>query len=178
MSKNFPTDHEVGKAAERHIKYLLEQTGKYDDVKLIKGEHEEKDIVATMKTGRKLRIESKLILYSLKSKKVSIEFEYKGKPSGIEATQSDWWAITTFTHNGKWEVIFVQTEELIGMCKDNWRNWPVKKGGDYNASKFYIIPTEEFEELGYFIPNVAKFLPVIDEFQEKLTKIAEEKLSF
>jgi hypothetical protein len=55
--------------------------------------------------------------------------------------------------------------------------WPVKEGGDYGASKFYIIPTKEFEELGYFIPGTVKFLPIMDEFQKKLSKLAHEKIN-
>lgn len=67
---------------------------------------------------------------------VFIEFESRGKPSGIVKSQSDFYCfkITEGSY------IFVETEKLKKVFKDNYNKKGFVKGGDSNTSKGVLVP--------------------------------------
>ena len=74
-----------------------------------------------------------------KTGNICIEYESYGKPSGIEATESDVW-IHNLTDNDKFILGFIiPTETLKKIYK---QGYPVT-GGDHNASKIYLLKIRE-----------------------------------
>jgi len=72
-----------------------------------------------------------------------IEFECRGKPSGIEVTEAKWF-VTYFKHfNEAW---YIKVSDLKELIETN--ELPtVKNGGDAGSStKGYLIPRNKFKE--------------------------------
>ena len=90
-------------------------------------------------------IEVKNDIYVSASGNVAIEYEYNGNPSGIEATEAQWWAIvldgSEYFRN---IVVFIQTSFLKEKC-EKLKGLPHRdvKGGDNNLSRMYLVPVNE-----------------------------------
>lgn len=81
------------------------------------------------------KIEVKHDKIAHKSGRVFVEFECRGKPSGITTTQSDFWAFVLETD----VVIIISKDSLMRLCNDAYENGNVIRGGDSNASKGFLI---------------------------------------
>jgi len=69
-----------------------------------------------------------------------IETECRGKKSGVEVTEADWF-ITYVVYFG--EFWYITTEDLMKLIRDN--DFVVGKGGDPGSnSTGYLIPREKF----------------------------------
>jgi len=74
-----------------------------------------------------------------KTGNICIEYESYGKPSGIEATESDVW-IHNLTDNDKFILGFIiPTETLKKIYEQGYS----VTGGDHNASKIYLLKIRE-----------------------------------
>jgi len=70
---------------------------------------------------------------------ICIEYQSYGKPSGIEATESDLW-IHNLTHKGEFIMGFIlPTDKLKKVYKEGRK----VSGGDNNASSIYLLKIEE-----------------------------------
>lgn len=69
-----------------------------------------------------------------KTKRVFVEFECSGKPSGIMKTEADLWAFVTNV-----STIIVSTDGLKILVEEAITKNRVKKGGDGNRSKGAMI---------------------------------------
>ena len=85
--KNFDLDLEYGQQGEDHVLSLL--------------------------NGAK-KVEVKTDKFAHYTQRLSIEYKYKGKPSGISTTEADYWA---FLIPQTQTVIFIPTAKLKEMCK-------------------------------------------------------------
>lgn len=70
---------------------------------------------------------------------ICIEYESYGKPSGIEATESDVW-IHNLTDKGKFVLGFIIPTETLKKVYKNGYN---VSGGDDNASRIYLLKIKE-----------------------------------
>jgi hypothetical protein len=86
------------------------------------------------------KIECKTDRLCQKTGNVYIETESRGKPSGINTTQSRNYAICLWTQNRTDQVwVLIPTAHLKKLMV----KYPIKKGGDNWTSKGHIIPKED-----------------------------------
>mgnify|MGYP003679761546 CR=1 FL=1 len=81
-------------------------------------------------------IEVKTDFLALKTGNIYIEYESRGKKSGISTTQSEWYAFVL----SNIIVILIKTKELKNICKTKGE---IKLGGDNNTSKGVVLPIKE-----------------------------------
>ena len=73
---------------------------------------------------------------------VFVEFESRGKPSGIENTTAKFWVFCLHSDKFKEQTfVFIPTRRLKKLI--NTYHYVVKKGGDNWTSKGYLIPKED-----------------------------------
>ncbi len=78
-------------------------------------------------------VEVKYDRQALKTGNIAVEFEYRKKPSGLNATHATNWVFVT--DEGAWIV-------PTGVLREHTivHQFPIKTGGDKKASHFYLIP--------------------------------------
>jgi hypothetical protein len=83
-------------------------------------------------------IEVKYDLKALETGNVFVEYESRGKPSGIATTLSDWYcfAISDTFH-------FINTKDLSDRCRKYLKSNRDVLGGDNNTSKGILLPIKE-----------------------------------
>lgn len=108
--KNFDLDLEYGQQGENHVLSLL--------------------------NGAK-KVEVKTDKFAHYTQRLSIEYKYKGKPSGISTTEADYWA---FLIPQTQTVIFIPTAKLKEMCKLCYKMNHKTDGGDHHASWLIHVP--------------------------------------
>lgn len=83
-------------------------------------------------------IEVKYDLKALETGNVFVEYESRGKPSGIATTLSDWYcfAISDTFH-------FISTKDLSDRCRKYLKSNRDVLGGDNNTSKGILLPIKE-----------------------------------
>ena len=72
---------------------------------------------------------------------VFVEFEDRGKPSGINTTKSAFYAFCLFKEERKKKQIWVLIPTTI--LKELMKKYPIKNGGDNWEAKGHIIPKED-----------------------------------
>ena len=85
--------------------------------------------------GPNTTIEIKDDLQASQTGNIFIEFESRGKPSGIATTEADYWAIHI---DGIW--ITLRTDKLKGIARKMYKLFGTTLGGDSNTSKGVLIP--------------------------------------
>ena len=116
---NFDIDLSWGQVYEEKIKNLLESKGKIE-VKT------ERDIWAT--TGN-----------------IAIEYECRGKKSGISVTKADWWFHVLTLDDIMVGMVSFSVPRLKMLMRAMYDQGIAKKvnGGDDNASKMLLLPLKE-----------------------------------
>lgn len=76
---------------------------------------------------------------SEKTGNVFIEFESRGKRSGIAKSQADWWSIKTSEDS----FVIVSAKKLKELARKYYKLNRVVRGGDNNTSLGVLIPREE-----------------------------------
>ena len=107
------------------------------DIDLEKGEIGEQAI-ADIFTNKKLEVKSEIDKWA-KTGNICIEFESWGKPSGIAATEADYWVQNLYIKDVLVASIVLPVEQLKKLCKG--RSWV--KGGDNNASRMYLLKLKD-----------------------------------
>lgn len=78
-----------------------------------------------------------------KSGNIAIEYESRGKPSGIATTEADYWVII-FSGDYKDKVIYIfETERLKQIARRYYVDGNTKAMGDNNSSMVVLIPIKE-----------------------------------
>ena len=122
MASQFDIDLPIGQAREELVKQLLT------------------DVVG-------VKIEVKTDFKVSDTGNVAIEYECRGKPSGISITQADWWAIVLDGDRFSSEVIvLIKTDRLKGIARKHFVLGKVVSGGDDNVSKMVLVPVIELIE--------------------------------
>ena len=84
-----------------------------------------------------------------KTGKVAIEYEYRGKPSGIDKTDAKWWFHILEQTNKEYCMLVFRVSTLRKIVK-KYKKTHTKNIGDYRASKCVVIPIKElFHERCY-----------------------------
>lgn len=101
------------------------------------------DIVRDLFSGRSGAVEVKRDTIVSDSGNIAVEFEYRGRPSGIRATKAMWWAFLLSGENYQDNLaILVLTERLRVMCEwliENGDKGDYATGGDGNQSKMILL---------------------------------------
>ena len=93
--------------------------------------------VADMLQDKKIEVKSERDVWQ-KTGNIAIEYECYGKPSGINATESDYWFHNLCIGSETFATIVFDTASLKRII-DNLDNKRVVSGGDHNASKMYLL---------------------------------------
>ena len=76
-----------------------------------------------------------------KSGNIAIEVECYGKPSGIMATEADYWVHILADGDKDFVRMIFDTSTIKKLAKKYMKN--IKSGGDGNQSRFILIPLSE-----------------------------------
>ena len=93
--------------------------------------------VADMLQDKKIEVKSERDVWQ-KTGNIAIEYECYGKPSGINATESDYWFHNLCIGSETFATIVFDTTSLKRII-DNLDNKRVVSGGDNNASRMYLL---------------------------------------
>lgn len=107
------------------------------DIDLAYGEVREQAI-ADMLQNKKVEVKSERGMW-IKTGNIAIEYESYGKPSGIEATESDYWFHNLCVGDDIYATLVFETDQLKKILEVI----PSKKsvsGGDHNASRMWLLP--------------------------------------
>jgi len=77
-----------------------------------------------------------------------IEYENRGRPSGINNTKADYW-VYFIVHKESEECYKIPTKELKEICKTSFKT----KGGDFGASRMYLINKNKLSKYLIFKKN-------------------------
>lgn len=92
------------------------------------------------------KIEVKTDFMAQETGNVAIEFQSRGKPSGIAVTQADYYAYCLPLANFQNIIIFLEINELKRMAREYWSKGNIKKMGDENTSVSVLIPLNKLFE--------------------------------
>jgi hypothetical protein len=95
------------------------------------------DKVAEMLQDKKIEVKSERGMW-MKTGNIAIEYESWGKPSGIRATESDYWFHNLCVGNNEYCTLVFKTEVLRTIV-DKLDKFKTVSGGDNNASKMFLI---------------------------------------
>jgi len=106
------------------------------DLDLAYGKVREKKI-ADMMTGKKIEVKSERDLWA-KTGNIAIEYECWGKPSGINATEADYWFHNLCIGDDTFATLVFDVPSLKRII-DNLDYKRSVSGGDGNASRMYLL---------------------------------------
>lgn len=88
-------------------------------------------------------VEVKRDSWTYRSGNIAIEFESRGKPSGIRTSKADWWC---FILSGGYKdqiIVLVSTKKLKQLFSKYFLMGYIKQMGDNNTSNSVLIPIKE-----------------------------------
>jgi len=119
----------------KELKPSVENRKKFD-IDLEYGEVREQ-MVADMLQDKKIEVKSERDVWQ-KTGNIAIEYECYGKPSGINATESDYWFHNLCIGEETFATIVFDTNSLKRII-DNLDKKKSVPGGDNNASRMYLL---------------------------------------
>jgi hypothetical protein len=93
--------------------------------------------VAEMLTNKKIEVKSEKDLWQ-KSGNICIEYESWGKPSGIRATESDYWFHNLCVGDNEFCTLVFKTDVLRTIV-DKLDTFKTVSGGDHKASRMFLV---------------------------------------
>ena len=106
------------------------------DIDLTYGKVREK-MVAEMLQDKKIEVKSERDMW-MRTGNIAIEYESYGKPSGISATESDYWFHNLCIGDDVFATLVFSTDSLKRII-DNLDYKKSVSGGDNNASRLYLL---------------------------------------
>jgi len=106
------------------------------DIDLEYGEIRE-DKIKDMLTGKKIEVKSEKGMW-MKTGNICIEYESWNKPSGIRATESDYWFHNLCVGDNELCTLVFKTDVLRTIV-DDLDSFKTVCGGDHNASKMFLV---------------------------------------
>jgi hypothetical protein len=119
----------------KQLEPKIEDRKKFD-IDLEYGKVREKQ-VADMLQDKKIEVKSERDVWQ-KTGNIAIEYECYGKPSGINATESDYWFHNLCIGEDTFATIVFDTKSLRRII-DNLDYKRSVSGGDNNASRMYLL---------------------------------------
>ena len=117
--------------------------------------------IADMLTNKKIEVKSEKDLWQ-KSGNICIEYESWGKPSGIRATESDYWFHNLCVGENEFCTLVFKTDVLRTIV-DKLDTFKTVSGGDHKASRMFLVNLQKL-----FSSDVIKAFKEAD--NEKETK--------
>ena len=143
---NFNEDLPVAVETEKDVAQIL---AKIYEARILKFEHSNKyDILARIK-GNDYTFEVKEDFMTCKTGNVALEFECRGKPSGIQTSQADFYVYKIHGKNGIHYYLF-KKENLLKMISNEVSR--IVNGGDEGSNSMnYLFKYETFIKYGKFM---------------------------
>jgi hypothetical protein len=139
---NFNKDLIIGEQGERTVAQDLESIG----AKLITDNKNNSHDLIVEKDGTQLKYEIKTDIFcfpQFDTGNMFIEFECRGKKSGIEVTTADWFVMY---YKYLKEIWYIKTDELKKLINDN-QFFETEFSGDQNSNtRGYLIPREKYKK--------------------------------
>ena len=110
------------------------------DIDLCYGKVREKR-VANMLQDRKIEVKSERDMWA-RTGNIAIEYESYGKPSGISATESDYWFHNLCIGDNTFATLVFDVPSLKRII-DNLDEKRTVSGGDNGASKMYLVSLQK-----------------------------------
>jgi len=110
------------------------------DIDLAYGKVRE-DMIKEMLQDKKIEVKSERDVWK-RTGNIAIEYECYGKPSGINATESDYWFHNLCVGEDIYATLIFKTENLKKILDSLERKVSVN-GGDHNASRMYLISLQK-----------------------------------
>ncbi len=129
------------------------------DLDLMYGEIREEKIAA-MLTDKKVEVKSERDIWQ-NTGNICIEYESWGKPSGIRATESDYWFHNLCIGDDEYCTLVFKTDTLKKIV-DKLDTFKTVSGGDNNASRMYLVNLQKL-----FSTDVIKAFKDIKDDEEK-----------
>ena len=95
------------------------------------------DKVAEMLTNKKVEVKSERGMW-MKTGNIAIEYQSYGKPSGIKATESDYWFHNLCIGDNEYCTLVFKTD-VLRIIVDKLDTFRTVSGGDHNASQMYLV---------------------------------------
>ena len=138
---NFRNDLNFGQIYEKEfIKIMGFKSYEHETKKAIK----EYDIIVKQNSSE-TKYEIKADRLSYKTGNVCIEIAYKGQPSGITSTVSDYWGYFVIKSEG-YDLYLIPTDELKRIIFSKPSKYKSIRGGDERRSYLVLISLKEMEK--------------------------------
>lgn len=148
---NFRDDLPVARLTEKEVAKLLEE--RYNAEILEFGVTKKHDIKAKIR-GKEYTFEVKEDFYCKKSGNVAVEFESRGKLSGIQTSESDFYIYKIHTKDHGIKFILIKTEDLKKIIEEK-RYFRVVNGGDTGSNTMnYLFKYDVFIKHGRTIKEI------------------------
>tara|TARA_R110002020_G_scaffold63410_3_gene169348 strand:- start:2832 stop:3251 length:420 start_codon:yes stop_codon:yes gene_type:complete len=95
------------------------------------------DKIAEMLTNKKIEVKSERNIWQ-KTGNICIEYESWGKPSGIRATESDYWFHNLCIGDKEFCTLVFHTD-ILRTIVDKLDTFKTVSGGDSNASRMFLV---------------------------------------
>ncbi len=112
--------------------------------------------IADMLTNKKIEVKSERDIWQ-DTGNICIEYESYRKPSGIRATESDYWFHNLCIGNEEYCTLVFKTEVLKKIV-DQLDTFKTVSGGDHNASKMFLVNLQKL-----FSSDVIKAFKELDD---------------
>ena len=117
------------------------------DLDLKYGQIREKRIDDFLK-GAKIEVKTERSWWR-KTGNIAIEYEFRGKPSGIDKTESKWWFHVLELDNKEHCILVMRVSRFRKIVK-KYKQTHTKQIGDYRASKCVVLPIKELFSEGCY----------------------------
>ena len=114
------------------------------DIDLAYGKVRE-DMIKEMLQDKKIEVKSERDVWK-RTGNIAIEYECYGKPSGINATEADYWFHNLCVGEDIYATLIFKTENLKKILDSLERKVSVN-GGDHNASRMYLISLQKLFDI-------------------------------
>ena len=116
--------------------------GRKFDLDLAKGQMAEKQVAEILRSAH-VEVKCETYLWQ-RTGNICIEYEFNGKPSGIAATNADYWCHILKDENDIiLGMLWFRTDVLKQICRNHYAAGRHISGGDEGLSKMVLIPVRE-----------------------------------
>jgi hypothetical protein len=109
------------------------------DINLLEGKISENELFNILQT-----VEVKKDFKTHQTGNIAVEYESRGKPSGIVTTEAKWWAFVLVNKNLEITMIILfKTENLKSVCREYLNTKRDVNGGDNDTSRMILLPLKD-----------------------------------
>lgn len=112
--------------------------GKKFDLQLVQGQAAEHRLGLLLSGDITAEVKSEAYLWE-KTGNIAIEYEYRGKPSGISTTEADVWVHELRRDGEPVMTLVIPVPRLKELCRKAYRARRIKSGGDGDQSKMVLL---------------------------------------